>query len=224
MTAEDGRIDDGCVDDLPHPWFARLYARCSAGMEAEGMGALRDELLGDARGDVVEVGAGNGLNFAHYPATVMSVVAVEPEPHLRGLARQAAQAAPGTVTVTGGTATSLPLPDASVDVAVLSLVLCSVADLPGALAEVARVLRPSGEVRFLEHEQAGTRGLRAVQRAVDATFWPRVAAGCHTSRRPADALRAAGFEVTVLRRLRFPDTRVPAPAAPHVLGTATRRP
>lgn len=209
--------------DLPHPWFARIYARLSPGMEAEGMGALRDELLAGVVGDVVEVGAGNGLNLAHYPSTVRHVTAVEPEPYLRSLAEDAAGDAPVPVAVVTGTATALPLDDASVDVVVFCLVLCSIDDVPGALLEATRVLRPGGEVRFLEHEQATTPGLRRLQRVVDAALWPRLAGGCHTSRRPADALSEAGFEVTIGRRFRFPETQVPVPAAPHVVGTATRR-
>ncbi len=185
------------------------------------MGALRDELLAGLHGRVVEVGAGNGLNLAHYPSTVEHVIAVEPEPYLRGRAEQAGASATVPVQVLAGLADDLPLAPASVDAAVISLVLCSVPDPMSALQEVGRVLRPGGELRYLEHEAADTPVLRTVQRVVDATLWPLLAGGCHTSRRPADAVRAAGFTVVGERRLRFPDGRIPVPAAPHVLGTAT---
>lgn len=184
------------------------------------MAALRDELLAGLSGVVVEVGAGNGMNFAHYPATVTRVHAVEPEPYLRALAQQSAGVAPIPVTVHPGTAERLPLGPASADAAVLSLVLCSVEDPSASLSEISRVLRPGGEVRFLEHTAAGTPGLRTVQRALDATVWPRLAGGCHTARDPIAALTSAGLTVSALRRFRYPDRRLTLPVTPHALGTA----
>ena len=80
-------------EDLPRPLFSRFYAKISPGMEAEGMADLRRELLPPLFGEVIEVGAGNGLNFAHYPPAVTRVVAVEPEPRLRGLATKTARKA-----------------------------------------------------------------------------------------------------------------------------------
>lgn len=205
-----------------HPIFARCYARMSRVVEEHGMADLRREALADLRGDVVEVGAGNGLNFAHYPATVRRVVAVEPEPYLRE--RAAAEAADATVPVTivPGRAEALPLPDGSFDGAVTSIVLCSVDDQAQALAEVGRVLRPGGSLAFLEHVRASTRGLALVQRALDATVWPWFAGGCHTARRTAEAIEAAGFEIERLRHLRFPDTAIPEPTSSMVLGLARR--
>ena len=206
--------------DRPRPVFARCYASLSRRRETEGMAELRAELLDGLRGTVVEVGSGNGMNFGHYPAGVTRVDAVEPEPHLRGLAGTAATRAGVPVRVHAGTAERLPLLDGSADAAVLCLVMCSLPDRPAALAELRRVLRPGGEVRFLEHTVADTAGLRAVQRIADATVWPLLTGGCHTARDPVAALTRAGFQVTGLRRLRFPETRVTQPASPHVLGTA----
>ena len=209
--------DDG---DLPRPLFSRYYASVSPRMEAEGMAALRRELLADVRGEVVEVGCGNGLNFAHYPRTVTGVVAVEPEPRLRSLAENAATSSPVRIRVVPGTAGRLPLADNSVDSAVLCLVLCSFEDRPRALAELARVLRPDGALYFLEHSLATTRGLRLVQRIADATIWPLLAGGCHTTTDPLGLLESAGFRVAAVRRLRFPDIWLTMPATPHVLGVA----
>jgi len=208
--------------DRPRWLFSRFYARMSPQMEAEGMAGLREELLSGLAGEVVEVGAGNGLNFGHYPSAVTRVVAVEPEPYLRELAVRAARSAPGAVTVQAGTADRLPLPDDSMDAAVLCLVMCSLDDRPAALVELARVLRPSGTVRFLEHTIADTPGLRRVQRMADATVWPLLAGGCHTATDPVAAIAGAGFEITQCRRLRFPE-RFTQPSSPHVLGTARRR-
>lgn len=128
------------------------------------MGALRDELLAGVAGDVVEVGAGNGMNFSHYPATTTRVVAIEPEPHLRSLAEQAAARADVPVTVLAGRAGAVPLDSRSVDVGVVSLMLCALDDQSQALRELFRVIRPGGELRFLEHVAAAGRGLRLFQK------------------------------------------------------------
>lgn len=209
--------------DRRRPLFARFYSWVSPRMEDEGMGELREELLAGAHGRVVEVGAGNGMNLGHYPPTVTEVVAVEPEPYLRRLAEGAGRTAPVPVRVLPGIADSLPLQTAGVDVGVVSLVLCSVPDPRAAVTELHRVIRPGGELRFLEHVVAESAWLRRVQRTVDATVWPLIAGGCHTARDTLGAIEGVGFEVTSVRRLRFPDSRVPVPAAPHVLGVARRR-
>jgi ubiquinone/menaquinone biosynthesis C-methylase UbiE len=189
-------------------------------MEAEGMAALRRELLDGLTGEVVEVGCGNGLNFAHYPGTVADVQAIEPEPYLRALATRAAESAAVAVTVRAGMADQLPLPDDSVDAAVMCLVMCSLDDRSAALAELRRVLRPRGVLRFLEHTVAETAGLRVAQKIADATVWPLLAGGCHTSTDPAGAITGAGFDITSIRRLRFPENRFTQPSSPHVLGSA----
>lgn len=204
-----------------HPVFARFYAWLSRAAEPE-LGRHRERLLAGLSGRVVELGAGNGLNFAHYPAAVTEVVAVEPEAHLRRMALEAAAHAPVPVTVVDGVADALPLPDASVDAAVTSLVLCSVPDQAGALGELARVLRPGGQLRFLEHVRADSAGLARTQRALDATLWPHLAGGCHVHRDTAAAIRAAGFRIDVMAALRVPDVRVAVPTTPHIIGTATR--
>ena len=208
------------AQDRPRPLFSRYYARLVERIDAEGLAALRAELLAGLAGRVVEIGCGNGRNFAHYPPAVTGVLAVEPEPYLRELATRAAATAPVPVTVQAGTAEGLPLDDGSVDAAVLCLVMCSLPDRAAALSEVGRALRPGGTLRFLEHTLAETRGLRFAQRIADATVWPLLAGGCHTATEPAVAIERAGFEVVQLRRLRFPDRRFTQPSTPHVLGLA----
>lgn len=208
---------------IKHPVFARIYAKCAGpSLEKAGIGKHRDRLLAGLSGEVVEVGAGNGLNFPHYPATVQRVVAVEPEPDLRGLAEKAARSASVPVEVVEGRAEALPFPDGSFDAAVACLVLCSVTEQGAALNEISRVLRPSGTLRFFEHVQADGAGMRRVQRALDATIWPLVAGGCHTSRDTAAAIAAAGFTITELDCFEFPETRIPLPIQTHILGTASR--
>jgi ubiquinone/menaquinone biosynthesis C-methylase UbiE len=165
---------------------------------------------------VIEVGAGNGLNFRHYPAEVTEVVAVEPEPYLRAKAEEAARNAPVSVRVEPGLADALPFPDGEFDAAVCSLVLCSVPDLPRALGEVRRVLRPGGELRFYEHVRGEGRRAR-FQDAVDPV-WSRIGAGCHANRDTVSVIEQAGFELERVRRFDFVGMLV----KPHVIGAARR--
>lgn len=207
--------------DVHHPCFARLWPPLSRALDRRGAAAHRERLLSGARGRVLEVGAGNGRNFAHYPTTVTSVLAVEPEPHLRALAQQEASRVDVDVEVVAGVAEHLPADDDAFDVVVASLVLCTVDDPGQALAEAARVLRPGGQLRFLEHVAAPTTGLRRVQRVMDATVWPHLGGGCHAGRDTLQAIERAGFTIAEVDHFRFPETRVPLPTSPHVLGTAS---
>ncbi|MDT9684366.1 methyltransferase domain-containing protein [Streptomyces sp. TRM76323] len=210
-------------DAVHHPLFARFYARVSAVADAKGgVGEVRRELLDGLSGRIVEVGAGNGLNFPHYPAAVSEVVAIEPERVLRRLAVEEGLRAGVPVDVVPGTAEALPVKSEAFDGAVASLVLCSVRDVPRSLAELWRVLKPGGELRFLEHGLARGRVAAAVQRGVDATVWPRLFGGCRTARDPLAGIEAAGFEIVTYRRLRLPERGVPLPSSPAVLGVARR--
>lgn len=210
-------------DPVHHPVFARYYARASVAAETRvGMARVRDRLLGGLSGRVLEVGAGNGLNFAHYPGAVSEVVAIEPERALRTLAVEAALRAQVPVDVAPGVAEALPVKSEAFDAVVLSLVLCSVRDVPRALAEARRVLRPGGELRFFEHGRGGGRVMRLTQRALDRTVWPPLAGGCHLARDPVGALREAGFELGPYRRVMIPEKGPTLPASYCVTGTAWR--
>ncbi|WP_410792226.1 class I SAM-dependent methyltransferase [Kribbella sp. C-35] len=208
---------------MRRPLFARMYARVRPAMDEQGAADHRRRLLAGVQGRVIEVGAGDGGNFAHYPTDVVSVLAVEPEPYLRAQAQRHAAAASIPVEVVEGTADHLPAPDASADAVVVSLVLCSVPDQAQALAEVRRVLRPGGELRFYEHVAAAAdRTLATVQRISDATLWPLFVGGCHTHRDTAAAITAAGFEIEELDEFEFPPNHK-TPASPHILGRARLR-
>lgn len=210
-------------DAVHHPVFARFYARMSVTADLKGgIAAHREELLSGLSGRVIEIGAGNGLNFAHYPGAVSEVVAIEPERSLRQLAAGAGMRAEVPVDVVPGTAEALPVKSEAFDAAVASLVLCTVRDLPRALGEIKRVLRPGGELRFFEHTLASGRALATAQRAVDRTVWPLLFGGCHTARDTLAAIEAAGFELGTYRRLRIPERGVQLPSSPCVLGVARR--
>lgn len=204
-------------DDVRHPLFARFYAWFAPIEDRAGVAEHRRDLLAGLRGRVLELGVGTGLSFPHYPREVEHVLAVEPEPTMRAHATRAAKEVALDVQLVDGTADALPAPDASVDAVVVSQVLCSVPDQARALAELRRVLRPGGELRFYEHVLSPNEPGRRVQRALDATLWPRMLGGCHLSRETDAAIVAAGFELRELRRFRIG----PTPAAPHILGVAT---
>ncbi|MEV0095469.1 class I SAM-dependent methyltransferase [Streptomyces sp. NPDC050738] len=210
-------------DAVHHPLFARVYARLSVTADLKGgVAAHRAEMLAGLSGRVIEIGAGNGLNFAHYPAAVSEVVAIEPERTLRRLALQSAAHAEVPVDVVPGAAEALPVKSEAFDAAVASLVLCTVRNLPRALAEIRRVLRPGGELRFFEHVLAPQRAMATTQRVVDRTVWPLLFGGCHTSRDTLAAIEAAGFDVVTYRRLTIPEKGLQVPSSPCVLGVARR--
>jgi SAM-dependent methyltransferase len=209
------------AETVHHPIFARLYLRMTKKRKAKGEDEHRRRLLAGLFGRVVEVGAGHGLNFPFYPNAVEEVVAVEPERTLRAAAVEAAGEVPVRVEVVDGVAGALPVPDASFDAGVASLVLCSVPDQACALSELRRVIRPAGELRFYEHV-VSQRPLHArIQRIADATFWPLAAGGCHMSRDTTRAIEAAGFVIESQERFPF-SPGAPVPALPHILGVARR--
>ncbi|HEX4717364.1 MAG TPA: class I SAM-dependent methyltransferase [Thermoleophilaceae bacterium] len=207
------------AESVKHPLFARGYAWLAKKEDKAGNADNRRELLAGLKGSVVEVGAGIGSNFEHYPETVTEVIAVEPEPYLRQKAEAAAADAPVPVRVVEGLADALPLEDASVDAGVASLVLCSVPDQETALAELHRTIRSGGELRFFEHVVSNRKSRRRMQRVLDKTFYPRVAGGCHLTRDTRAAIEDAGFIVRRSRRFQFPSGNF---GLPHILGSARR--
>lgn len=205
-------------DDLQHPVFSRVFARLVTCLDRHGGSARRRALLTGLTGRVLEVGAGAGSNFAHYPPTVTEVIAVEPDHHLRGLAIKASQQAPVLVHVAAGHADDLPGRDGEFDAVVMCLVLCSVPDQASALAEARRILRSGGQLRYYEHVRSGRAPVSAFQDLI-TPLWSRVAGGCHLNRDTAAALEAAGFHQDTHEPHAL--TRHPlAPGLGHILGTA----
>ncbi|HEY6584633.1 MAG TPA: methyltransferase domain-containing protein [Gaiellaceae bacterium] len=181
---------------------------------------LRRKLLAGARGRVIEVGAGDGRSFEHYPPEVDLVLAVEPDATARSAAAERAEAAVVPIEIVGGVAEALPAADGSFDAAVVMGVLCSVPDPPAALAELRRVLVPRGELRFWEHVRSQHAAFRLVQRSVDAFFWTKALGGCRTTRDTEAAIRAAGFRVESLERGFHSSSALTITSAPYVLGVA----
>ncbi|OBK45907.1 methyltransferase domain-containing protein [Mycobacterium sp. 1081908.1] len=204
---------------IDNPFFARVWPVVAA-HETEAVRTLRRENVAGLSGRVLEIGAGVGTNFANYPPGVEQVIAVEPEPRLRAHARAAAEAAPVPVVVIGETAEAFS--DGELfDAVVCSLVLCSVRDVPGVLRHLYSLLRPGGQLRYLEHvASAGGRG--RLQRFADATLWPRLFGNCHTHRDTERAIVDAGFEVDTSRREWTLPVWAPLPVSELALGRARR--
>jgi ubiquinone/menaquinone biosynthesis C-methylase UbiE len=201
-----------------HPRFAKAFVDLSEEMDARGGLEHRRRLLAGVRGNAIEVGAGHGRNFAHYPPEVTGVLAVEPEDSLRRLAEQATVHASVPVRVVAGHADQLPAADGSMDAAVLSLVFCSVPDPDSALAELARVLKPGGVLHYYEHVRS-THPVRGLLEDAVTPLYSRFAGGCHLNRDTGGALRAAGFEILEEERFSFRPVRF-SPSSLHVLGRA----
>ncbi|AGM27892.1 class I SAM-dependent methyltransferase [Mycobacteroides abscessus] len=183
---------------------------------------LRAENLRGLTGHVLEVGAGIGSNFLLYPNTVTAVTALEPESRLRPQAEDAAAGAAIPVTVTAGVFEDLAVTgEDRFDAVVCSLVLCSVSDPDRAAAQAFEVLKPGGEVRFFEHvAHDGALGL--VQRAVDATFWPRLFGNCHTHRDTLATIERAGFTIEERRDDWLKVMGIPMPSSSIVIGRAVK--
>jgi ubiquinone/menaquinone biosynthesis C-methylase UbiE len=206
------------LSEFQHPRFARMYERISAESERRGTAQQRDRALAGLSGRVIEVGAGNGMNFRHYPGTVAEVLAVEPDDHLRRLAEQAAEQAPVPVRVVAGHATALPVEDGGFDAALASLVLCSVPDPEAALVEMRRVLKPGGELRFFEHVRSEHPAFGFLEDMI-TPLWSRVGGGCHPNRDTTMAIESAGFSIEEIDRFYYAPLRFFPPHA-HILGRA----
>jgi SAM-dependent methyltransferase len=186
-----------------HPLFAAVYDRLTMPAEAAGLAERRRRLLSAARGRVLEVGAGTGHNLPHYPpGDVDSVTLIEPDGAMRRHLAEHLSSCAVPVEVIPDTIEDARLDQGSFDAVVCTLVLCTVPDLDAAMARIRSLLRPTGQLLFLEHVRApGGRG--RVQRAV-TPLWKRAVPGCHLDRDPIAAMRRAGFLVTDCERFQLP--------------------
>lgn len=177
--------------------FAAGYDRMTAGSERDCFSAHRKALLAGAEGEVIEIGGGTGANLPNYTGSVRSLTVTEPEqPMVARLQGKIDELRPGT-TVVRAPAEELPFEDASFDVAVSTLVLCTVEDQPRALRELHRVLRPGGRLLFMEHVRSEDERMARWQDRV-TPLNRRLLSGCRPNRPTLEGIRDAGFEVTQL--------------------------
>ncbi len=212
---------DAPPEKVHHPVFAFIFGLGSRWM-IFGEAKERAELVEDLFGRVLEVGCGAGVNFDFYPPSVTEVLAIEPERHLRKMAERAAAAAPVPVTVVDGMGERLPAEDGTFDAGVVSLVLCTIPNPASALAELMRVIKPGGELRYYEHVVAQGRLGATIQKGLDATVWPLVAGGCHCARDTSAAILDSGFLIESERRLAMTSMGLALPVTPQVIGIARR--
>ena len=198
-------------------FFALTYDRQVAKVEKAGLGELRQKLLADASGRVLEVGSGTGANLPYYGPGVESLTVTEPEPAmLRRLEQRVREQTP-KAKVVRAPAEQLPFEDDAFDVAVSTLVLCGVDDQARALGELRRVLRPGGRLIFIEHVRSDEPGLARWQDRLNAMI--RLVACCDCNRRTLDSIKAEGFEVTAVEHTSL--KKVPPWDRPLIAGTAT---
>ena len=198
-------------------FFAMTYDRQMTKVEQAGLGARREGLLADTAGKVLEIGAGTGSNLRFYGPAVASLTLTEPEiPMLRRLQRKAGEQMPAAM-VLRAPAEDLPFEDATFDVAVSTLVLCGVDDQPRALRELRRVLRPGGQLLFIEHVRATDARLARSQDRMNGIN--RFVVGCDCNRPTLDSISEAGFTVTRVEHTTMP--KVPRFASPVIVGSAT---
>jgi ubiquinone/menaquinone biosynthesis C-methylase UbiE len=180
------------------PWArvsALIYDRLLYLGETAGMRAARKALVDQATGRVVEIGAGTGLNVPHYRPTARELILVEPNPAMRRQLERRVRHSARQAIIVDVPAERLPFADRSVDTVVSTLVLCTVEHLDLALAEIARVLRPGGQLLFIEHVRAESPALAWWQDRL-LRPWRRFACGCRCNRATVELMRACGFEVT----------------------------
>jgi ubiquinone/menaquinone biosynthesis C-methylase UbiE len=199
---------------------AALYDRLMAGVEEAGLTTWRAELLSPLHGSVLEIGAGTGRNVSLYPATVTTLVLAEPDRHMRAQLQKVAGALNHEVTVVDAPAERLPFDDACFDAVVSTLVLCSVADQHGALAEIHRVLRPGGALVFIEHVAAEDRPRRLRWQRRIEPCWRVLAGNCHLTRHTEEAIDAADLRVTEIERASM--RKAPPVVRPTIRGRAIR--
>jgi ubiquinone/menaquinone biosynthesis C-methylase UbiE len=179
----------------------------------------RAKVVPHAKGRVLELGIGMGLNLGFYDRDeVDSITGVDPSPELRAAALAAPRDPKLAVSVLDGAAESLPFEDRSFDTVVCTFTLCSVHAPEAALAEARRVLRPAGALLFCEHGLAPDPGLARWQRRIEP-LWKRMAGGCHLTRPISSAIAAAGFALGQVESMYVPNT--PKIAAWNEWGSAT---
>jgi SAM-dependent methyltransferase len=199
--------------------FSAAYDRGFKATEEAGLRQMRRELLAAARGRVLELGAGTGLNLEHYPEGIESLTLAEPDPHMiKQLREKLAHAGRSSlVSVVEAPGEDLPFADGSFDTVAVTLVLCTVPDQAATLAEIRRVLAPGGQLLFLEHVRSHSPDLAKWQDRLEGP-WRFLADGCRCNRDTVAAIGAAGFEVGGVEEGSLP--KMPPIITPLATGSA----
>jgi ubiquinone/menaquinone biosynthesis C-methylase UbiE len=206
-----------------HRWFAAMFDRMMGPAEKSFMKDAREYAAGGAKGRVLEIGCGTGANFAYYTEAATEVVATEPDPYMLERANAKAGDATRPLTIKQAGAEDLPFEDESFDTVVDTINMCTIGDLPRGLAEMKRVLKPGGELRFYEHVRYKN-PIGALAQDVAAPVWGWFGAGCHPNRNVARSIREAGFDITQLKRYApLPMLPPMCLSRPHIKGVAVRR-
>lgn len=205
---------------IPSRVFAALYDKLNAGAEAAGVAELRREVLSEATGATLEIGAGTGLNVQHYPVAVTRLVLAEPDPQMRARLEAKVAESGREATLASACAEHIDAEDAAFDTAVCTLVLCTVPDPSVALAEISRVLKPGGRLLFIEHVRSERPRIARLQDLV-RPLYKVVGRGCNPNRDTLASIREAGFEIDSHRREIAPKT---PPTENELLVGSARRP
>jgi ubiquinone/menaquinone biosynthesis C-methylase UbiE len=205
------------VSERGHRFFAMWYDRLNGIAERRWLGSLRDRLVADLGGQVLEIGAGTGANLPYYRSAEL-LIAAEPDPAMRRRLTGRLDQAKVPVRIDTASAEDLPYGDAGFDAVVSTLVLCSVADLDQALTQIRRVLKPTGRFVFCEHVR--DTGVRGRIQDLATPLWSRLAAGCHLDRDIAAAVARNGLRIDDLQVFR-PSPNSPV-TTPLIRGTAAR--
>ena len=209
-----GRIYDATWGRM----FSALYDRAFEASEEAGLREMRADLLNQARGRVLELGAGTGLNLELYPREGLdSLTLTEPDPHMFKQLRQRAEKVCAGADLVEAGAEDLPFGDDSFDTVVVTLVLCTVPDQPATLREIKRILRPGGQLLFLEHVRSNHPDLAKWQDRLEKP-WRFLGDGCHCNRDTVAVITTAGFELGKIERDELP--KAPPIVRPLVRGSA----
>jgi SAM-dependent methyltransferase len=196
--------------------FAALYDRGLKATEENGLRDMRRQLLSEASGRTIDLGAGTGVNLGLFPEAVSELVMAEPDPHMLKQLRAKA-AGRGGVEITDASAQELPFADDSFDTAVFTLVLCTVPDPEAALRETARVLKPGGKLLFIEHVRADEAGLAGWQDRLEKP-WRFLADGCHCNRDTVAMIDASPLKLEQVEQGQLP--KAPPIVRPLIRGSA----
>jgi ubiquinone/menaquinone biosynthesis C-methylase UbiE len=175
-------------------------------MRRKDLTKYRRAVVAAAHGRVLEIGVGSGLNFPLYGKQVELVYGIDPSPRLLSIARRRAAASGIAVELVLGSATAIPLADNAIDTIVMTWTLCSIPDPQAALREMRRVLKPDGNLCFVEHGLSPEPSVERWQRRLTPA-WRRMAGGCNLDRKMDDLIRQAGFDLTNLHEEYAPGPR-----------------